>query len=106
MIACALALPLQARAGLIDSGAAAAPASAPVDRGRIARQLEAFGIEAQAARERAAALTDAEAAELVLGIERQAAGGEVAIASFGVMMILVFLVYKYWREVFDSDLRK
>ena len=85
-----LVLPLPARAGLVATDAA-------LDHQRIANllarsdvqeQLRARGVDPAEARARAAALTDAEAAQLVSNIDELPSGGVGIIGA----ILIVFLV--------------
>lgn len=86
----ALALPFPAQAGMVATHEA-------LDRGRIASlidradvqaQLQAYGVNTAELKARAAALTDAETAELAARIEDLPAGGESIIGA----ILIVFLV--------------
>ena len=81
-----IVLPFHAQAGLI--GTDQAPLA---DRGAVATQLQAFGLAPQEARERVAALTDAEVAVLADRMDALPAGGFV-----GLLPILV-VIFLFWR---------
>jgi len=106
LVVCMTALPLQAQAGLIGTGEAVAAAQAQaaraavagfVDRAEAAGQLQALGLSPQAARQRVAALTDAEAAALADRINGlpAGAGGQ----GIGFILVAIFL---FWRFVLSE----
>ena len=86
LVASMIVLPMQAQAGLI--GADQAPNA---DRGAVAAQLQSLGVSPREARERIAALTDAEVAALAGGIDALPAGGLI-----GVLPVLV-VIFLFWR---------
>jgi len=99
MLAAAMVvLPFHAQAGVIgtdqvvaaDAQAARATVAGFVNRSDVASQLQALGLSAQAAGERVAALSDAEAASLAGRIEALPAGG---IAGILPVLVVVLLVY-------------
>jgi hypothetical protein len=81
-----IVLPFHAHAGLIG-----ADQPTKVDRGAVAAQLQGYGLSAQEARDRVAALTDAEAVTLANHMDALPAGGVV-----GVLPILV-IIFLFWR---------
>jgi hypothetical protein len=95
-----IVLPWQAQAGLIGTDQALSAAQQRVahatvagfiDRNEVAAQLQLLGLSPQAARERIAALSDAEVAGLAGRIDALPAGG---IA--GVMPLIVVAVLLWW----------
>ena len=62
-----------------------------VERAEVQQQLQAYGITAEQAKARIAALSDAEAAQLAAQIESLPAGGDAVGAIVGALLI-VFLV--------------
>jgi hypothetical protein len=89
-----MVLPFQAQAGLIGTDRAAGapvPANA-ISRGSLAAQLESFGLSPETARERVAALTDAEIAGLAGRAGEQPAGG---VAGLLWIAVIVFLVWRF-----------
>lgn len=82
-----IVLPWQAQAGMI--GTDVAVAGAVIDRGEMASQLQALGISPREARERVAALTDAEVASLAGRIDALPAGG-IAVLPIAVIVILIW----------------
>jgi len=92
-------MPLQVRAGMIGTGEAAGAAQSrellrsAVDRAEAAGKLQAWGLSRQAAHERIAALTDAEAASLAARAERAPAGADGS--GIGLLIIIVFLVWHF-----------
>ncbi|MEK6244677.1 MAG: PA2779 family protein [Pseudomonadota bacterium] len=107
LVACMVGLPFQAQAGLIGTDQAVSAAHAQVaratlagfiNRGEAAGELQALGLSSQAAKERVAALTDAEAATLAGRIESLPAGaGGQAI---GFLLVALFLL---WRFAFSDQ---
>jgi hypothetical protein len=86
----ALVLPLPVRAGLVPTDAALdhQRIAAFLDRADVQGQLRARGVDPAEARARAAALTDAEAAQVVSNIDELPAGGVGIIGA----ILIVFLV--------------
>ena len=85
-------LPWQAQAGMIGTdqalGAAQAKVAAFIDRAEVASQLQLLGLSPQAAKERVAALTDAEVAGLAGRIDALPAGGNSLLALIVVLVLL------------------
>ena len=105
LIICMIGLPFQVHAGLIGtdevvSAAQAAAARSTVasvlNRSDVAGQLQALGLTPQAAKDRVAALTDAEVAKLAGQIEALPAG---ANSSVGVILLLILLGVLIWWAV-------
>ncbi len=105
LIASMALLPVEsARADMISVEAALAPAAqsphqaliALLSRPEIAGQLEALGVERGVARERIAAMTDAEALALATRLELLPAGGDYGGggggAGLGAVLIIVLLI--------------
>ena len=96
-------LPYQAgQAGMIGTDAAA-PAGVKADRDAISsflsrsqtvRELQALGLDAQAARDRVAAMTDAEVTTLAGKIGALPAGGD------GGLVLLILVVFLIWYIAF------
>lgn len=108
LVACIVGLPIQAQAGVIgtDQAVSAAQAQAAratvagfINRGVLAGQLQALGLAPEAAKERVAALTDAEAATLADRIDSLPAGA-FAGQGVGFLLIAIFLL---WRFVFSDQ---
>ncbi len=88
-------LPLSSHAGLIGTGEVAASAVlAPSARAAIVDQLEAFGISRDAARERVAALSDAEISQLAGDIDRLPAGANSLLMVVVIALLIYFLIAK------------
>jgi hypothetical protein len=95
-------LPYQgAQAGMIGTGQAASPASAQVDRDTISSflsrtqtvtELQSLGLEPQAARDRVAAMSDAEVSSLAGKVNALPAGGEGLILILLIVLIIYLLV--------------
>jgi hypothetical protein len=88
-----LALPLPAQAALVATDAALERQriAGLLERAEVQQQLRAYGVEPAEARARVAALTDAEAAQLVSNIDELPAGG-IGIVGAIVLVFLVLLV--------------
>src|SRR5260221_2165942 len=98
LVVCMASLPFQANAGLVATGEVAAAKSPPAARVALTSQLEALGIAADSARERVAALSDAEVVQLAGRIDKLPAGaGGVAV---GMILVLIFL---FWRFQFSDQ---
>jgi len=96
LVVCMIALPFQAHAGLIgtDEVISATQAAAARDtvasflnRSDVSGQLQALGLSARDAKDRVAALTDAEVAKLAGQIDSMPAG-----ASDGAALIVILLI--------------
>jgi hypothetical protein len=89
----ALAMPLPAQAALVATDAALERQhiAGLLERAEVQQQLRAYGVEPAEARARVAALTDAEAAQLVSNVDELPAGG-VGIVGAIVLVFLVLLV--------------
>ena len=82
-----IVLPFHAQAGLI--GTDQAPLA---DRGAVATQLQTFGLSPDEARDRVAALSDAEVAGLAGRIDTLPSGG---IAGVLPILVLIFLLWRF-----------
>jgi len=87
-------LPFQAQADLIATGQAISAGQAQSARATLAGHLQAFGIAPEAARERVAALTDAEALSLAdrAGDAPAGAGWNITI---GMLLVVAFLIWRF-----------
>lgn len=101
LIVCMIGLPFQVRAGLIgtDEVVSAAQAQAARDtvagflnRTEVAGRLQGLGLTPQAARDRVAALTDAEVATLAGRIESLPAGADGS----GILLLILIGVLIWW----------
>ena len=89
-----------AQAGMIGTDQAAAPSSQAdraavlsfVSRADVAGQLQSMGLDAATAKDRVAAMSDAEVAYLAGRIERLPAGGDTA----GVILLIVIIAAIWW----------
>lgn len=89
-----------AQAGMIDTDQAAAPSSQAdraavlsfVSRADVASQLQSMGLDAATAKDRVAAMTDAEVAYLAGRIEQLPAGADTA----GVILLIVIIAVIWW----------
>lgn len=96
-----IVLPWQAQAGMIGTGqalgaaqqrAAQATVAAFIERDEVAAQMQLLGISPQAARERVAALSDAEVAGLAGRIDALPAGGNSLLAIIVVVWLAVYFL--------------
>jgi hypothetical protein len=95
LAACMAVAPLQAGAGLIGTGDAVAPVQVQAGaRAALAGQFEALGVAADSARDRVAALSDAEVAQLAGQVERQPAGA-MGGAWAGALLVVIFLIWRF-----------
>lgn len=114
LIVCMAWLPAQLHAGLVGTGAVAGGADAQaaretlrgiVERAAAAGRLQSLGLTPQQARERIAALTDAEAALLAARAERAPAGADGA--GIGLLIVLLFLLWRFVLEpAWSPDTKK
>ena len=89
-----------AQAGMIGSDQGAAPSSQAdraavlsfVSRADVAGQLQSMGLDAATAKDRVAAMTDAEVAYLAGRIERLPAGADTA----GVILLILIIAAIWW----------
>ena len=91
LIASLVWMPLQAQAELISTTRSATAAQAQSVRASLATQLESLGISADGARERVAALTDAEALDLAARVQDAPAGA----MAWALLLLVVFLVWYF-----------
>jgi len=105
LIVCMIGLPFQVHAGLIgtdevvsatQAAAARTTVASVLNRSDVAGQLQAMGLTPQAAKDRVAALTDAEVAKLAGQIEALPAGAD---SSVGLILLLILLGVLIWWAV-------
>jgi hypothetical protein len=105
LVVCMIGLPFQVHAGMIGtdevvSAAQAAAARSTVatvlNRADVAGQLQTLGLTPQAAKDRVAALTDAEVAKLAGQLESLPAGAD---SSAGAIILLILLGVLIWWAV-------
>jgi len=94
LIASLACLPFQVRAELIGTHQAVSAVQAEPARASLAGALEAYGIAPDLARERVAALTDAEALALAERVADAPAGG-VAGEVIGIIFVVLFLIWRF-----------
>ena len=97
-----MVLPCQAaQAGIIDTGQAMSPAGAQAERlavssylsrAQTVSEMQALGVDPQAAQDRVAALTDAEVGTIAGKIDDQPAGGLVVLLL--VVILILVIVYR------------
>ena len=105
-------MPRPAQAGLIgatsviEAGATTvrgenlARVEAALARADVRQQLETWGVDAAAASERVAALTDAELSQLAKQIDTAPAGGEILALIGAVFLVLLILDYVGVTKIF------
>jgi hypothetical protein len=97
LIICMSAVSFQANAGLIGTDEVAAAATAvkpsPAARAALASQFETLGLAADTARDRVAALTDAEVAQLSGRLEGLPAGANGL--AIGAAFVVIFLIWRF-----------
>ena len=105
LVICMIGLPFQVNAGMIGTSdvvtatqAAAARTSIAsfMSRTDVASQLQSYGLTAQAAQDRVAALTDVEVAKLAGQLDSLPAG---ASSSAGAILIIVIIGLLIWWAV-------
>jgi hypothetical protein len=99
LIVCLAAVSFQAQAGMIGTGDAVASAQAQAaqlygTRAALVGQLATFGISADAARDRVAALSDAEVAQLAGQLDSLPAGAVSGLA-VGFALVVIFLIWRF-----------
>ena len=90
----AAGLPLPALAGIVSTEQISSALARDhiknfIDRTEVRAQFEALGVDANAARARVDALTDAEAGELASRIDQLPAGGD----GFGTVLVVLLVVF-------------
>jgi hypothetical protein len=103
LIVCFAASSMTAQAGLIRTdqavaGAAAAAGGARVARDAVVLQLETLGLASDSARERVAALSDAEALDIAGRLDALPAG-----ASPQAIFLVLLLIFLIWRFGFSDQ---
>jgi len=94
LIVCCSAVSFHAHAGLIGSGEVMAAQAQAGARTALASQLAAHGIASDTARDRVAALSDAEVAELSGQLNALPAGAAGGVW-LGALLVLIFLIWRF-----------
>jgi len=97
--------PLRAHAGIVDSGTVVAGAERErltnlLERGDVRARLEALGVDPAQARDRVAALSDVEAAQLAAQLDELPAGGDLLGVAVLVFLVLLFTDIMGYTKVF------
>jgi hypothetical protein len=87
-------LSFQARAGLIGTDQQASAGQAQPARAVLEGKLQAYGVAPDQARERVAALTDAEVLALADRVA-DAPAGALAGAGIGAILVILFLIWRF-----------
>lgn len=97
----AVVTPLHAQAGIVTTDEVVAEQTQAVereqlleklDRDDVKAQLKHYGVDAEQAQERVAAMTDAEVLELQAGLDQAIAGGDAGLATLLLVVIIVLLL--------------
>lgn len=97
----AVVTPLHAQAGIVSTDEVVTEQSQAVereqlleqlDRDDVKSQLKAYGVDAEQAQERVAAMTDAEVLELQAGLDQAIAGGDGGVVTLLLVLIIVLLL--------------
>lgn len=97
--------PLQAHAGIVETGAMVAGAererlASLFERGDVRARLEALGVDPAQARERVAALSDTEATQLAAQLDELPTGGDVLGAAVLIFLVLLFTDIMGYTKIF------
>lgn len=103
LVACLACLPFHAQAEMVGTQQVLSAAQAGAARAAITGQLQAYGLASEQARERIAALTDAEVLSLAERIDSLPAGEGVPGLTIGVILVVIFL---FWRFHFSDQAKK
>jgi hypothetical protein len=104
LIVCLIGLPFQVNAGMIGTDSVVSAAQAQVARNAVASfisrtdvagQLQALGLTPESAKERVAALTDAEVAKLAGQIDSLPAGAKSS-TGWAVLLLVLLGILIYW----------
>lgn len=94
LVVCMAVLPFQAGAGMVATGEAAATVRLPVaSRAVLAERMQALGLGAEFARDRVAALSDPEVAQLSGQLDSVPAGANGV--GIGILLVLLFLLWRF-----------
>lgn len=94
LVVCMAVLPFQAGAGMVATGEAAGTPPLPVAaRAVLAERMQALGLGADFARDRVAALSDPEVAQLSGQLDSVPAGANGL--GIGILLVLIFLLWRF-----------
>jgi hypothetical protein len=101
----AVSIPAPALAGIVSTEQALAGAERErlaglLERSDVQARLQALGVSGQEARNRVAALSDAEAAQLAADIDALPAGGDVLGVALIVFLVLLFTDVMGYTKIF------
>jgi hypothetical protein len=98
LVACLACLPFQAQAGMIGTGQSVAAATqadaANAARAGLIGKLQEYGLASEQARQRVAALTDAEVLALADRVG-DAPAGALSGAGIGAILVILFLIWRF-----------
>lgn len=97
--------PLQVQAGIVNTDTVVAGAererlTSLLERGEVRARLEALGVDPATAKERVAALSDAEAAQLAARLDELPAGGDILGAVVLIFLVLLFTDIMGYTKIF------
>jgi hypothetical protein len=101
----AIGAPLQAHAGIVSTDTMVAGAererlASLLERSEVRARLVDLGVDPAQARERVAALSDREAAQLAAQLEKLPAGGDILGAAVLIFLVLLFTDIMGYTKVF------
>lgn len=100
-----MGVPLPAYAGIVSTDTVVAGAererlTSLLERGEVRARLEALGVDPAKARQRVAALSDAEAAQLAAQLDELPAGGDLLGAAVLIFLVLLFTDMMGYTKIF------
>jgi hypothetical protein len=97
--------PLQAHAGIVGTDTVVAGGererlTSLLERGEVSARLEALGVDPAKVRDRVAALSDGEAAQLAAQLDELPAGGDVLGVAVLIFLVLLFTDIMGYTKIF------
>jgi len=97
--------PLPVQAGIVSTDTVVAGAererlASLLERGEVSARLEALGVDPAKVRDRVAALSDAEAAQLAAQLDELPAGGDVLGVAVLIFLVLLFTDIMGYTKIF------